>query len=893
MKKKLLFFMLGASVALPGASTAQGTMLEEIIITATKRETNLLETPISITAVTSDSLSRNNITDISTLSQIVPGLQIRDTGGGGQGSVDINLRGVGNSVFTEIGEANVALNIDGIFTARPQAAMQLFNDVQRIEVARGPQGTLAGRNATVGAINIINNKPNLVDWEGNITLETGTESAKGITGLLNIPLVEDVFAVRLNAKTIEHDSPYKLIADNDTSAAAAPTPVQLPPNPNADLTPFYSLNFGDPADDGPGSHGSSDSKTARISTLWQPNDTLSWQFSLERYQNNALGAPFSFDCQRADCEASLTAEQISQARPFTSFLSLRGEMDQEIDNIRTTLEYEVPDVVGIKLNIGHTEMEQTLTQDLDAGAAIEIVFQDSAEVPWINENDTLDLQFTSRSPGPVQWTAGYFQFSEETSRSLGISFFPFGFSVFPNPNYEAENTAFYGDLQWDVTDKTQLFFGLRYSEDEKSNTGAGQYTFSANNFACPGALAGNPNNPNAGLPAPDVFLNTGIDLIINEPQCFFASTESPVKKDDYVDFRLGINHQITEDVMVYASVSSGHKAALQDVTVPLQRYFDQANPDPSSVLQLPVETEKLINYEIGSKGTLNDGRITYSAAMFFMDYSDKQEAQLFNFGDINCDFNGDGLNNDGPLVNGMPSPSAPGCDDISNFVIGQTPDLNDAIFPDQVEFAVVNADELEIFGLELEVGAQLGENGYLSGFFTYTDAEYKDFLFANTLGCPNPNLTNCLPHNVEGNQPRSSPKFTLNLTYSHTFNLANGSSIVPSVNAYYRGEYFLTPDNVTGVDPTLIVQTPQTADGLPAVNNAEGELFSDRQQPSTKLNFNVTWTSPSAKYAVDVFGTNITDEEVISNFRIDTAQTPLLTYEEPARYGARFRYNFF
>ena len=141
-----------------------GFALEEIIVTATRREAEPLDVPIAITALSADALARFNINDVSNLQQLVPGLQIRDNGVDGQGSIDINVRGIGNSNFIETGESNTSFNLDGVYTSRPQAALQLFNDVLRVEVARGPQGTLSGRNATAGAINVISARPEIRDF---------------------------------------------------------------------------------------------------------------------------------------------------------------------------------------------------------------------------------------------------------------------------------------------------------------------------------------------------------------------------------------------------------------------------------------------------------------------------------------------------------------------------------------------------------------------------------------------------------------------------------------------------------------------------------------------------------------------------------------------------------
>ena len=144
---------------------------------------------------------------------------------------------------------------------------------------------------------------------------------------------------------------------------------------------------------------------------------------------------------------------------------------------------------------------------------------------------------------------------------------------------------------------------------------------------------------------------------------------------------------------------------------------------------------------------------------------------------------------------------------------------------------------------------------------------------------------------MAGNTPRSTPDFTLSLNYTHYFTLANGLSIVPTVGAQYRGKYYLTPENVDGIDPSLITQA-NFLDGSGQGNTNESRLYSDRQDASVMAYFNVTFSSPASTWEMDLFGTNIFDEKVISHIRIDTANTPLVVTEEPAQFGLRLRYKF-
>ena len=145
--------------------------IEDVIVTATRRETNIMETPIAVSAVTQEELTKYGISNIKDLSYSLPGLSIQnmtDTS-----APIITLRGVRSNNVTEVGDPAVGIHVDGLYVARPQAAAALMFDLERAELSRGPQGTLYGRNSIVGSLNIITAKPNLDTQGGSITVNAG------------------------------------------------------------------------------------------------------------------------------------------------------------------------------------------------------------------------------------------------------------------------------------------------------------------------------------------------------------------------------------------------------------------------------------------------------------------------------------------------------------------------------------------------------------------------------------------------------------------------------------------------------------------------------------------------------------------------------------------------
>jgi iron complex outermembrane receptor protein len=182
------------------ATTAEdrGT-IQEVLVTAQRVATSASKTPVSLSVLSGDELKAAGAIDASSLTQLVPNVQISNNGG----ATVISIRGVSSSDNTEKGDPSAAFNVDGVYYARPQSAGLTFYDLERIEVLRGPQGTLYGRNATAGAINLITNKP--VDhFESSAAVELGNYHDIKVDGMLNTK-VNDMLALRAAVSRSRHD----------------------------------------------------------------------------------------------------------------------------------------------------------------------------------------------------------------------------------------------------------------------------------------------------------------------------------------------------------------------------------------------------------------------------------------------------------------------------------------------------------------------------------------------------------------------------------------------------------------------------------------------------------------------------------------------------------------
>ncbi|NWG52978.1 MAG: TonB-dependent receptor [Hydrogenophilaceae bacterium] len=232
-------FLLGAAaLALQGPTIASAQETEaddsaglaEIVVTAQRREENLQRAAIAVSAVTGAMIEEQSITQATDLTRLVPALQVAPA----SSLTQIYLRGVGTFGANAWAEQGVAFNYSGVYLSRPAAPAGLFYDLERLEVLKGPQGTLYGRNATGGALNVIPAPPDLGDFAANLTAEYGDYETFKASGALNMPL-GDAAAFRIAAQTAQHEGYFNDgYDDEDTQAVRGQ--FRLQPNAAWDIT---------------------------------------------------------------------------------------------------------------------------------------------------------------------------------------------------------------------------------------------------------------------------------------------------------------------------------------------------------------------------------------------------------------------------------------------------------------------------------------------------------------------------------------------------------------------------------------------------------------------------------------------------------------------------------
>lgn len=403
-------------------TTVTGGGLAEIIVTAEKRPSSEQRTPIAMSVAGAEELRDNGVSDINALSNVAPSVNIAQN----NANTLITIRGVSSRDYTETGDPAVAVSIDNFYLQRAFALNAAIFDVERIEVLRGPQGTLYGRNATAGAVNIQTTRPDFY-WNGRASGEIGNYGTLNLEAALSIP-VSDTLAFRVAGARRTHEG-YR------------------------DNAPLKD------GDDG-------DTTGARIHGLFEPNDRLSVLVTGEYTKIGGVGAVIKnigYDDVNSDGTLSIGDE-----KQFP--LNNQGFTDIETKAIRAAISYEF-DGATLSYFGGYQKSMLSRDNDQDGGLTYNFGFQQNEDV----DDQNHEIRLSSNNPFGFKWQVGGYYF-KETDELLtffqvnGVGPDPFNFYTF-DYDVESESKAVFGQVSYDLSDVVELEAGIRYTEDEKSQVG--------------------------------------------------------------------------------------------------------------------------------------------------------------------------------------------------------------------------------------------------------------------------------------------------------------------------------------------------------------------------------------------------------------------------------------
>jgi iron complex outermembrane recepter protein len=566
---------LAAALALP-ATAQQGGQLEEILVTAQFRAQNVQQTPIAITAYDSAMLeARGNLT-IGDAANIAPNVQVSAHATGfGQMSA-IFIRGVGQADPHFAVEPGVGMYIDNVYFGVLTGAMFELVDADRVEVLRGPQGTLAGKNSIGGAIRLFSQRP---DKDQNAYAEVGTGSYSGVSAKAgtNLTLVEDKLYARVTAMGRKVDG-YVTRVDYACSHGLVPSGTSL-------ITLGCKL----------GTQGGESTVAARGVLRWTPGDRVENTFIFDTTQDDSENPAAVQTLQGASWAG--TANYIA---PKGSYINYEDYVSRPTTAAGPGKSFPMPDRTPLDEHGLSDELAVHLTDKLTLNAILAyrksvVPFSVSAEESPASIADqmwrlahnqmTEEVRISGGDPNHIDWTAGLYHYDAD-GMSEGRIQLPGGFApgggglnldfLLHDP-VKTKSDSVFAHAAFRPTQKLTITTGLRQTSDSKA--------FTFNRLA----LDGTPH-PTLGS-------------LTNVTRTFSG---------DHTDYRVAVDYQQSSKLMYYAQYSTGYKGG-------------GVNPRPFFPSQaILFSPEELKAFEVGIKSTLADNHLRVNAAVFSNDYSDLQ-----------------------------------------------------------------------------------------------------------------------------------------------------------------------------------------------------------------------------------------------------------------------------
>jgi iron complex outermembrane receptor protein len=595
MKRKFVPGLTIVAMSMPaGVALAQDAGLEEIVVTATRREESLQNLANSATVFSSSDLQALRVFEPKDIAAQTPGL-LAKYGPNGLATVGFYLRGVGINDFTGTVDPSVGIYVDEVFQPTPDMLNFAVYDIERVEVLRGPQGTLYGRNSTGGAINFLTARPTQ-ELEGFVRAGYGSYQTATGTAAISGPIASTLLG-RLSVNVV-----------------------------NASGDSGYSYNrFTD-------NHlGKVDSKAARAQLEWKPSDDFSLRLMYNYGDSESEQALLQHVGVRDPANPAATCAPVlaghvaeGPCRDLLGYFDDDGEFYDGAANVDPQLELRSDDVTAtINWNIGHVtltsisgyaDFSKEQSQDIDASpnvAADNFTFNDV-------ENFSQEIRLTSDDSFRLPWIVGvnYAKTDIDWFQTINLT----DLAGIPTSNGAEQSTkawAAFGQLTVPLGEKWEFTGGLRYTDEERDWRGA---TFIGTFANLDEAYAsGAPRLSQLPLPDGDPGQGGPLD---------FPTT---VKKDK-VDYQAVLKFKPNDDSMYYLSVSEAFRSGGYSSAV----IFSQDALEPYG-------PETLTSYEVGLKLSLADNRLRFNAAAFYYDYADFQatfvrggeaSARLQNAGDV-------------------------------------------------------------------------------------------------------------------------------------------------------------------------------------------------------------------------------------------------------------------
>ena len=586
--------------------------LEEIVVTARFREENLQKTPLAISAYSGENLDAKNLTDVTMIDNFSPNTVMQPLGAGWGSTMAAFIRGVGLGDNSLSFEPGVPIYIDDVYHGRPQGAILDLLDLERVEILRGPQGTLFGRNAIGGTIRLISRKPQ-GDDSGFAEVTTGDFDRLDVRGSYDIALVPDKVFARFSASSKQRDGYFDIldyecvngpgslggggtgILPGSTNLFGGPIPPTDPIDLHSQLGPQDIR-----AEDGcvVDTLGDENVVSGRAAFRWLAGEDVEVNFTYDVTQIDQKGPSdkytyldpaFFFNAAYTGTVSVPVFNLPYDTRfltndPYTGYHRFGPDplFNRDVENVNkldhdgvaVSIDWDMTDKVHFKSVTSYRDWENTFGRDSD-GSPLPV---DHTWDTSIHEQFTQEFQFTGLAASDrLDWATGFFFYDADDSNQGWNFLYPLFFLTTNHKDVQTdENWAVFAHFTYGINDVLSITGGVRYTDDQKDVSVYRQ------DFVTGGVTI-----PNATL---------SVD----------AQKTSP---------KLGLNWQLTDDLMTYVQWSTGFRAG-------------GFGPRPSNIYQVvngAFGIEDLETLEGGVKTELNDARLRLNASLFFSEYTNQQQ----------------------------------------------------------------------------------------------------------------------------------------------------------------------------------------------------------------------------------------------------------------------------
>ncbi|MFT3930271.1 MAG: TonB-dependent receptor [Spongiibacteraceae bacterium] len=546
------------------AQTHAAESLDTVIVTASKTEQDIQKTAISMQSLSEESLNNAGITNVAEVAKFTPGLQLEKDGGGITATV--RIRGIGTPGSSGL-DPSVPIFIDGVAQGRTGAGFQDLLDVARVEVLRGPQGTLYGRNSTAGAINVWTKDVNLHNWEGSVQAQLGNFNNQEFKGTVNVPMVDDMLAARISAFSVRQDG----YLDNGGRSGT--------------------------------SNGRVDREGGRAKFLLTPIDDVSVQWITDYSEGTVhpgytlIVVPKNFTNYAAGGIVSQNGmTTLPRDDKYNGTIYSNGEDLSKERNAATsvTVNWDINDDIALTSISAFSRYDIYNARDQD----VSILDWGQSFGPATTDAWSQELRLSGYLNDNIEFVSGMYYYGEKVdSYQTNTSLLSDTIAAFnraggglagraatggtsrsiSQTDSDAKNTAIFGQLTYDLTDSLSVSAGLRRSwTDKKGNTHLDVFT-------------------SAAAVTPAISRDIVDDVRVKE-----TDTSGILK----------VRYNIEENVMVYASYDRGFKPG------GFNRLISVSNLSPSYTKEVSN------NYEIGTKTQWFDNRLQVNLTAFYMKFKD-------------------------------------------------------------------------------------------------------------------------------------------------------------------------------------------------------------------------------------------------------------------------------